>query len=109
MTGQFFDYIYSQSAYGLNNPNPAYAANSINIYLPDQQHPDFGLVRAIVKDASDGNGTEFLDSDGQIDTNADPEHIGEANVTDGNWHMVTVTTQTGGRGYLMYIDGVLSA
>lgn len=108
MTGPFFEYIYSQSAYGLNNTNTAYASNTINIYLPDDQHPDFSLIRTIVKDASDNNDTEFLDSDGQTDVNALPDYSAAKNVTDGDWHMVTVTSQPGGRGYYLYVDGVLA-
>lgn len=52
----------------------------------------------------------YLDSDGKYSfsglTTASP---GAKNVSDGAWHMVTVTTHTDARhGYLLYVDGQMA-
>ena len=66
-----------------------------------------GLVRSIVKDSNDQNQTSTLDSDGKYNNN-DPWGANAVykNVSDGAWHMVTVTTRTDVQhGFLLYIDG----
>ena len=66
-----------------------------------------GLLRAVIKDSDDSNQTSTLDSDGNYNDNvvwgANPTL---KNVSDGLWHMVTVTTRTDVQhGFLLYIDG----
>ena len=63
-----------------------------------------------MKDGDDDPGVFFMDSDGSVSI------IGERNVTDhvdiedGDWHMITITTQPSGKkGYRIYIDGELAA
>lgn len=68
-------------------------------------------MRAIVEDSNDPSGTAYtLDSDGKH--NANEPKTADANfknVSDGAWHMVSITTQTdGSRGFLLYIDGQMA-
>jgi hypothetical protein len=79
-----------------------------------RDHPAHGAVRVIVRDENDAQrALLFLDSDGNINSNSNktaqaaagarPAH---ADVNDGEWHMVTVTTfDNATRGYALYIDG----
>lgn len=66
-----------------------------------------GLVRAVVKDSNDANETSTLDSDGNYNTDSGwTSNSVFNNVSNGAWHMVTVTTRTDvPYGYLLYIDG----
>lgn len=72
----------------------------VHVYLPSSGHPAHGTVRVIVKDASDDyEGAEsrvWLDSDGQIGSNQ-LRNTPRNNFTDGEWHMVTVTSQPDGK------------
>ena len=110
MGGSFFDYLYSHSAYGVGNSMSSFAPNSINIYLPEQDHPAFGLVRSVVKDDNDNDSTSYLDSDGAYDNNDNRTDLSQKHVTDGNWHFVTLTSRLDEqKGFMMYIDGSLAA
>lgn len=68
-------------------------------------------MRAIVEDSNDPNLIAYtLDSDGKHNVNAtktsDPDF---KNVSDGTWHMVTITTHTDRtRGFLLYVDGQMA-
>lgn len=110
MEGEDFHYLYSHSAYGLGNTNSAFATNSINVFLPEQDHPAFGLVRTVVKDNNDNSTTSFLDSDGSYSDNQNRTDPGQDVVTDGDWHFLTLTSRIDGRkGYMVYLDGSLKA
>ena len=88
----------------------------MNIYFPEQQHNRYGVLRAVVKDTtneknSSTRGEEvFLDSDHKVANNyATPKLNGGNPMTDGKWHMVTVTTQPDlSTGFLLYLDGVVA-
>lgn len=92
----------------------------MQLFLPEQNHSRFGVLRAVVKDAYDSNpGFEslldqltqqvFLDSDGHVSDNSDAAELGnttQASVCDGAWHMATVTTQPdASTGFVLYVDG----
>ncbi len=110
LLGEDFQYMYSHSAYGVGNTNSAFATNSINLFLPEQSHPAYGLVRTVVKDDNDNSTTSFLDSDGYYNDNNNRTNSAAKHVTDGNWHFVTLTSRIDGqKGYMVYIDGSLVA
>ena len=83
------------------------------IYFPEQQHSRYGVLRAVVKDTTNENNSStrgemvFLDSDDRVaDNSADPQLSQGNPMTDGKWHMVTVTTQPDlSTGFLLYFDG----
>lgn len=88
----------------------------MNIYFPEQQHNRYGVLRAVVKDTTNENNSStrgeavFLDSDHRVANNyATPELNGGNPMTDGKWHMATVTTQPDlSTGFLLYLDGVVA-
>ena len=53
---------------------PSLAAHQVAVYLPERQHPNYGVVRAMVRDASDvrtnGSTPFYLDSGGCVSANA---------------------------------------
>lgn len=70
-----------------------------------------GLVRAIVEDSNDPTLVSYtLDSDGTHNVNTPATADSEfKNVSDGTWHMVTITTHTDRtRGFLLYVDGQMA-
>lgn len=85
------------------------------MYIPGTAHQLFGLLRVNVKDSNDEDegslSDTFLDSDGRISDN-DRRPIDNkrtANVTDGAWHMVTLTTHADKTpGFLLYVDGKIA-
>lgn len=86
----------------------------VSIYFPEQQHPRFGILRAVVKDTTDENNSStrgqmvYLDSDGKVANNIATPSLNRPNpLTDGKWHMVTITTQPDlSTGFLLFLDGV---
>ncbi len=72
----------------------------VHIYLPEQDHPAHDTVRVIVKDSDDeykGNPSRvWVDSDAFVGSN-DLRNTPRNNFTDGQWHMVTVTSQPNGK------------
>lgn len=95
----------------------------MQLFLPQQNHSRFGVVRTVVKDVyNDNPGFEsaddqireqvFLDSDGHVSDNKGDAEFGnttQALVCDGAWHMATVTTQPDASvGFLLYVDGKLA-
>lgn len=64
-------------------------------------------MRTVIKDNNDANQTSNVDSDGQYNVeSAWPTEAKFLNVSNGAWHMATVTTRTDAtQGYLVYIDG----
>lgn len=112
---EYFEYLFSQAS--LQNATAsgtynAFVPNSVQVMVPESSNPDAGVVRVIVKDSNDVQGAQdnatgdpkafWLDSDGTHDEYAKAQS-GGANqappgpaVLDGQWHMVTVTTQPSG-------------
>ena len=86
----------------------------VAILFPEEEHPRYGVVRAMVKDTSNEYNTStagqevFLDSDGLVADNvAQPRPGVTGSVGDGQWHMVTLTTHSDlSTGFLMYLDGI---
>lgn len=86
----------------------------VSIYFPEQEHPRNGVVRAVVKDTNQANNGSiakqmvYLDSDNSVADNLNPPILNGPNpITDGRWHMVTVTTQPDlSTGFVMFLDGV---
>lgn len=87
----------------------------VSIYFPEQQHPRYGVVRAVVKDTSTESNSSstagqmvYLDSDDLVADNVNTPILPGANpMADGKWHMVTVTTQPDmSTGFLLFLDGV---
>ena len=68
-------------------------------------------MRAIVKDSNDPNIiVSTLDSDGNYNAGTlKPVKSDFKNISDGAWHMVTVTTHTDvPHGFLLYVDGQMA-
>ncbi|XRB11235.1 hypothetical protein RI054_02g10500 [Pseudoscourfieldia marina] len=125
--GNTFEYLFShggvvESALEmLGDPGRAtfgFGKDQIQIYVPESSHPSHGVVRAIVKDGSDVDGsTSFVDSDGRYNDNGARDLPGHIDTDDGRWHQITVTTipRSDGnlnappeeKGFQVYIDGVL--
>ncbi|KAL3139072.1 hypothetical protein ABBQ32_005869 [Trebouxia sp. C0010 RCD-2024] len=112
--GNEYSYLLSAIAYTTPNVsagNNTYIPNSLQLMLPQALNDRSGLVRAIVEDSNDPNLIAYtLDSDGKHNVNAtktsDPDF---KNVSDGTWHMVTITTHTDRtRGFLLYVDGQMA-
>jgi hypothetical protein len=112
--GDKFQYLFSARPSGVPTApldDPAYFEPSqVHVFLPSHDHPARGLVRAIAKDSTDrfvGRPTRtWLDSDGAIGSNAPRPAARAGALTDGEWHMVTLTTHPeGGKGYELYVDG----
>ncbi|KAK9815241.1 hypothetical protein WJX72_000491 [[Myrmecia] bisecta] len=111
--GVGFQYVMSTRApnTGAITADSIFDPNEIHLYLPDAAHPAAGLARAIVKDDDDtfagASSRVWLDSDNTLGSN-DVRNTQRANFTDGQWHMVTLTTHAaGGQGYELYVDGNL--
>ncbi|KAK9797358.1 hypothetical protein WJX73_002152 [Symbiochloris irregularis] len=113
--GDLFQYLLSVRNESLPtlNATTIFDPNEVHLYLPEAQHPAEGLVRAIVKDSTNTymniSDQVWLDSDGYVsDDNfrASPR----MNFTDGQWHMLTLTTlPSGSAGYQIYVDGIWKA
>jgi len=109
--GSSFEYVYSHSSDDDLAFNPFYP-NQLHIYLPEVSHPAHGVIRSILKDSENvyqGEISEtFLDSDGLVANNDARDMPGHIDVNDDEWHMVTITTRAdGGKGYAIFVDGVL--
>ena len=50
--------------------------SQVAVYVPESGHPAYGAVRAYVKDANDQGNLAFLDSDGQLNNNANRTKAG---------------------------------
>ena len=111
--GLSFEYIFSHPGEDDSDFSPFYP-NQLHVYLPEMDHPGFGVIRTIVKDDDDvyeGIHSEtFLDSDGITSSNQERDVPGHIDVDDDTWHMVTVSTRPDGEdGYAVYLDGLLAA
>ena len=64
-------------------------------------------MRTVLKDNNDANVSSTVDSDGQYNTDsAWPSDATFLNVSNGAWHMATITTRTDTHhGYAIYMDG----
>lgn len=77
---------------------------------PETEFPSFYL-----QDSNDENGTVrdktygFLDSDGLYNTEEPRNKTDHVELEDGQWHMLTLTTNPKTKGYRIYIDGQLAA
>jgi len=106
-------YLYSHRGTDANSDQTGWGPNQVQLYLPQANHPAFGVARLYLRDSDDvENGTAstgYIDSDGQIATNQGPREP-PFPLLDGNWHMLSITSQPqGGPGYRMYLDGQLAA
>lgn len=84
--------------------------NQVQLYIPEKDHPDYGILRAIVHGASDPpiNATSpiYLDSDGCVSDPGCLEGNAPPDVDNGQWHLLAITTlPQGGSGFEMYVDG----
>ncbi|DBA97374.1 TPA: hypothetical protein ACH3X1_015103 [Trebouxia sp. C0004] len=109
-SGGLFQYLFSH----MGDPDGSeWGPNQISIYVPEQQHPRYGVVRAVIKDTSNEDDSTssgqqiYLDSDGLVSDNVNPSVSSNANpMADGNWHMVTISTHADmTTGFDMYLDG----
>ncbi|KAL3130940.1 hypothetical protein ABBQ38_000263 [Trebouxia sp. C0009 RCD-2024] len=113
-TGNAYSYLLSAIAYTTPNVsagNNTYIPNSLQLMLPQALNDRSGLVRAIVEDSNDPTLVSYtLDSDGTHNVNTPATADSEfKNVSDGTWHMVTITTHTDRtRGFLLYVDGQMA-
>eukprot|EP00884_Botryococcus_braunii_P015271 jgi/Botrbrau1/2427/Bobra.0395s0049.1 len=117
ITGDQLQYLYSHNSSATDGDvnSLAWGPNQVQLYFPEPGHIAFGVLRGVVKDATDAYvgdaSVTFLDSDGQVSNSEGGRPVKQTpNVTDGEWHMLTLTTPSGGgKGYQMYIDGGLVA
>ncbi|KAL4426385.1 hypothetical protein ABPG77_004679 [Micractinium sp. CCAP 211/92] len=115
MSGNTMAYLFSHRGTDRDSTatsNTGWGPNQIQIFLPRQGHPAFGVVRVVVKDFNDSTTQTFLDSDGSISYGEGPRSIpANESLFTGAWHMVTVTSQPGTpgavKGYRLYLDGRL--
>jgi hypothetical protein len=118
--GQLMEYIFSHSSFeaAASAESIATMPNVIHLYYPQQDHPDGGVVRAIVRDNKDGAVSNpqfptYLDSqgcvaDGACTPTSSESQSAAATVTDeDSWHFITLTTQPDGtsKGIRMYVNG----
>lgn len=109
-TGGLFQYLFSHMG---DRDGSEWGPNQISIYVPEQQHPRYGVVRAVIKDTTnEDNNTSggqqiYLDSDGLVSDNVNPSVSSKPNpMADGNWHMVTISTHADmTTGFDLYLDG----
>ncbi|KAL4548009.1 hypothetical protein Ndes2526B_g07220 [Nannochloris sp. 'desiccata'] len=119
--GQQMEYAFSHSSVeaAASGDSIAYEPNVIHLYYPQQDHPDGGVVRAIVRDNEDGAVTDpqfitYLDSQGCVADGACKPTTSESQAAAANvanqdsWHFITLTTQPDGtsKGLRLYVDGV---
>ena len=108
------EYIYSHAASG--DRDLGSDDNVIHSYFPQLDHPDHGVLRTIIRDSQDGPVTNgalptYLDSDGCVAnggcTNAISPSSAKISPADGQWHLITLTTQPtpGVKGLQIYVDG----
>lgn len=98
------------------------------IYAAEAGHARYGILRAVVRDHSDTStdleSDIWIDSDGRVGDNSgfvNPNTPGSGGwmdtgpqnpkgLDDNEWHHVVVTTLVeGGKGYRLYLDGLLKA
>lgn len=109
LNGSYYSYLYSHTGDTINPSGQS--PNQVALYLPNKGHPAYGVVRAIVADASDsGPDLFYLDSDGTLGSDltkeARPRATQHADVNDGAWHMITLSTLVNGtKGYALFVDG----
>ena len=121
--GNAFEYLFSHGGSSsatadvvFNDQTASYSfgPNQVQAFVPEASHPAHGVIRTIVKDATDSATVSFLDSDGRYNDNTARDLTGHVDTDDGRWHMYTLTTFAsegdGPRkpGYLVYIDGMLA-
>uniref|UniRef100_A0A061S6Z7 Laminin G domain-containing protein n=1 Tax=Tetraselmis sp. GSL018 TaxID=582737 RepID=A0A061S6Z7_9CHLO len=85
--------------------------NQVQLFIPAEKHASHGVARALLRDSTDtaSENQAFLDSDGIISYNG-PRQRSHADLLDGKWHMLSITTLPyGGKGFRLYVDGQLAA
>eukprot|EP01025_Chloroclados_australasicus_P055058 TRINITY_DN6593_c1_g1_i3.p1 TRINITY_DN6593_c1_g1~~TRINITY_DN6593_c1_g1_i3.p1 ORF type:complete len:1003 (+),score=63.74 TRINITY_DN6593_c1_g1_i3:441-3449(+) len=106
MNGFSLQYIFSHT---LDSSVFNDTGEKVLIFLPENQHISYGIIRTYVHDSNDDSSRIYADSDNQISYNElrlMEDHI----VVDGEWHMYTLTTHIDSTpGYQVYIDGLLAA
>lgn len=114
MSGDGLGYLFSHRSTDANTTGTSgFGPNQIQILMPEEDHPSYGVVRAYVKDSLDPvtatpNAMVYLDSDGSVGYNGPRKGTKESPFADGQWHMVTLTSQPdGSKGYRLYVDGAL--
>ena len=115
-------WLFSHGDYGAGQDTMA--ANQVQIYLTNGNASDYAHVTAVMHDSNDARSIGGLD---QLSVDPVPVLHGDENrqvgefvrleglkddsvtdVRDGEWHMVTVTTNPssmGSKGYVLYLDG----
>ncbi|EFN59099.1 hypothetical protein CHLNCDRAFT_137883 [Chlorella variabilis] len=115
-SGASMDYAYSHT--NAANTDYAFDPNTVAVFFPERDHPDFGVARAMLRDATDvrTNGTDpfYLDSSGCVASSAacTPAAAGAANLAaaEGQWHLLGLSTRPGGgKGFQLYVNGTLAA
>lgn len=111
--GQGMEYVYGHASAA--DRDLGADPNVIHAYFPQLDHPDHGILRAIVRDSQDGavaNGAlpTYLDSDGCVANGGCPTSATRGtriSPADGDWHHIALTTQPSGglKGLQMYVDG----
>lgn len=77
--------------------------------LLQADHNRSGIMRTVVKDSNDVTASSTLDSDGQYNDDSPwPSNAAFLNVSNGGWHMATVTTRNDSKGFVVYMDGQLA-
>jgi hypothetical protein len=127
--GQMMEYAYSHTSAeaAASGDSISIEPNVLQIYWPQKEHPDAGVVRVIVRDNTDGVASDplyptYLDSKGCVADGACSKSMlyaspaaaaAAANVANkDSWHFLTLTTQpdnsTGtSKGLRLYVDGEL--
>lgn len=113
-SGDLFAYILStlnNASQSVSGGSNVYAPDSLQLMLPQSGNNRSGILRSVVKDFNDANANSTLDSDGNYnDDGALGPNAAFTNVSNGGWHMATLTTRTDVQhGYLLYIDGQVAA
>lgn len=99
-SGDSLAYLFSHQGTGNDSAlgSSGWGPNQIQIYLPQEDHISYGILRTYVKDLNDedsGPGSAvYLDSDGSVAYNGPRPSDGP--LYDGGWHMATVTSQPDG-------------
>lgn len=114
-SGSDLNYAFSQI--GPTGANIDDASSQVHLYLPEQSHPHYGVLRAIVLDTTDPiedpTDPTYLDSDGCV---VDPDctaasEFRSADPADGQWHQIVLSTSPneGDKGFRIFIDGAEAA
>lgn len=115
--GDSLEYLYSHST--------ALEQDSVQLYFPQVDHPNYGVIRAIVRDSSDppansSLGVTYIDSNGcvtDVSCNTGSSTLrNDPSLVDGRWHHITLSTHAPTiniraapalqKGIDLYVDGM---